>query len=127
MFNLWFFSLSFLWFLIYPIWESKHYIEHYQSFIYENYQARFNQTTLLEFGEDYLSLKDDCSEGKILNHSILSIIELKEHILLQLGVGQNIILPKHKIENIEPLINYLRKCAEDLNIEYKNEINWKFK
>lgn len=119
--------ISILWFFYYPIWERHHYIQHFQSFIHEHYQARFNQFVSLEFGEEYLFLQDDLSEGKVSNHSILSIIELKEHILLQLGVGQNIILPKGKIDNIEALMRYLETWAKDLNITYKNEQNWKFK
>lgn len=63
----------------------------------------------------------------MLNHSILSIIELKEHIFLKIGVGQSIILPKDQIDNIEQLSTYLKTWASDLNIEYKNAPNWNFK
>ena len=122
-----FVSLGILWFLIFPIWERRHYIEHYQSFIHENYQGRLNQIVSLEFAEEHLFMQDHSSEGKILNHSILKIIELKELVLIQLGVGKNIILPKDKIDEIDKFTNYLKTWAKDLNIEYEKKQNWKFK
>lgn len=122
-----FMSLGILWLLFFPIWERKHYMQHYQSFIHENYQARFNQIVSLEFGQDYLFFQDDFTEGKIANHSILSIIELKELILLHIGVGQNILLPKAQIADVDQLIMYLKEWAKNLNIEYKNQQSWQFK
>lgn len=53
--NIWiligFLILSILWLMFYPIWERKHYIQHYQNFIHENYQTRFNQIVSLDLGE----------------------------------------------------------------------------
>lgn len=119
-------SLGILWFLIFPIWERKHYIRHYRSFIDENYQARFNLIVSLQFAEEHLFVQDHSGEAKILNHSILSIIELKELVLIQLGIGQNIILPKDKIDEIDKFTSYLKTWAKELNIEYQNKQNWKF-
>ncbi|MFM2386952.1 MAG: hypothetical protein RL660_1709 [Bacteroidota bacterium] len=89
--------VALLWFLVYPIWESRHYVNHYKNYIKENYHARFDKPGTLEINKDYCIAKDDASESKFLTTEIAQIQEIPSIILIALKGGQSIILPKEKI------------------------------
>ena len=120
-------SLGLLWYVLYPIFDRRVFLKHYQLFIDENFKQKLNCKQSLEFFDDYIFSCESGNESKIVASSVIKIIELDQIILIQLNSGNSFILPKVKIENIECIKNYLKTWANGLNIEYKNEKNWKFK
>lgn len=119
------FALS--WFLFYPISERKHYIEHYQSFIKENYQERTEKLAFVEFNNDFIFSKDETSEAKVSTKEIEEIVELPTIIFVKLKGGQSLILPKENIKNIEALIVRLKELANYLKIDYTVNDKWEWK
>ena len=122
-----FFAVGILWYFIYPIWEKRHYIKHYEGFIKENYRDTVDRTASLEFSNEYIIAKDSGSESKVLTKELKKIDEISTAIFVRLKTGQAFVLPKDKIKNIDLLIMKLKELAKFLDIEYNLEDNWKWK
>jgi len=122
-----FFIIGLLWFLIYPLWERRHYKKHYQGFIKENYKDRFGRIATLEFSNDFILAKDNGSESKVLTTEIEEIIEIQSTIFVRLKGGQSFILPKDKITNIDSVTKRLKELADYLKIKYNIDEKWEWK
>lgn len=123
-----FLIMGILWFFLYPFWEKRHYIRHYKGFIKENYQNRFNKVVIIEFGYDFMYSKDfNGSEIKIATSEIEEINEISSSIFIKLNIGNSIILPKDKIQDIDGIILFLKQLANSLNVKYNIENDWKWK
>ena len=121
-----FVSIGVLWFLIYPIWERRHYIKHYRGFIKENYKDRIGQTGSITFGDEYILAKDSGSESKLQLTELEQIDEIGTLILVRLKGGQSFVLSKEKLNNLNDVVNNLKELANRLNIDYKIDLNWKW-
>lgn len=122
-----FFIFGLLWFLIYPIWEKRHYIKHYECFIKENFKERFDKNLILEFSDDFIVAKDDGSESRVSTKEIEDIVEIPSTIFVRLKGGQSFILPENKIVNIDDVKVRLKELAVYLDIKYNFEENWEWK
>ncbi len=122
-----FFIIGILWFFIYPIWERRHYINHYKRFIRENYKDRLGRTATLEFNNEYILAKDNGSESKILTIELEEICEIPTTILVRLKGGQSFILPKDKITDFDKVKARLKELAEHLKINYETDEKWEWK
>ena len=122
-----FFIIGLLWFLIYPIYERRHYIKHYKGFIKENYKYRLGRTAFLEFNNEYILAKDNGSESKILTTELEEICEIPTSIFVKLKGGQSFILPKDKIDDFDKVKARLKELADHLKIKYNNEEKWEWK
>lgn len=122
-----FIVLGMLWFFIYPLWQRRHYINHYKSFIKENYKERLNRIGTLEFNNDFIITRDNGSESKILTTELAQIAEIPTAIFIRLKTGETLILPKNKIDDIGSLTVRLKELANYLNIEYNMEEKWEWK
>jgi ABC-type multidrug transport system fused ATPase/permease subunit len=122
-----FFILGIFLFFIYPLWERRHYIKHYQGFIKENYKERLGRTGTLEFNNDFILAKDNGSESKVLTIELEEIIEIPTTILVRLKGGQSFILPKDKIANIDNVKTKLKELATYLKIKYDIDEKWEWK
>lgn len=122
------FSLvGFLWYFFYPIWERKHYINHYKGFIKENYNGKVNIMTTIEFNNELIIAKDQASESKVFTTEISEIVEIPSTIYVRLKSGQSIILPKDKIANFSQLRARLKELAKYLNINYELDEKWEWR
>ncbi len=119
--------LGVLWYFIYPIWEKRHYINHYKSFIKENLSDRLDRITTLEFNKDYILAKQNGNESKILTIELEEICEIPTIILVRLKSGQFYILPKDKISNIDDITVRLKELADYLRIKYSIDEKWEWK
>ncbi|MEN2413074.1 hypothetical protein [Flavobacterium mesophilum] len=122
-----FFILAALWFFLYPFWDKRRYIKHYESFIKENYKERFKETVLIELSTDFILEKGRASRGIIATSEIEEINEISSSIFIKLKHGVSLILPKNAIENIDSLILFLKELANNLNVKYNIENNWEWK
>ncbi|MDD2798577.1 MAG: hypothetical protein PHV20_08300 [Bacteroidales bacterium] len=119
--------IALLWFFLYPLWEKRHYIRHYKSFLRENYEERFGKKVSIEFINDFILIKDNASEGKLLTTEVQEIHEIPSAIYIRLKGGQSIILPKQEIDEIENLKDRLNELASFLKIEYNLDEKWEWK
>ena len=122
-----FLIIGLLWYIVYPIYEKRHYIKHYQGFIKDNYKERIGKTSSLEINDDFIIGKDSGSESKILTKELEEINEIPTTIFVKLKTGQSLILPKNKIKNIDLLIIRLKQLASSLNIPYNLDEKWEWK
>lgn len=122
-----FFVIAMIWYIVYPIWERRHYIRHYKGFIRENFKDRFGRTSTLEFTNDFILTKDNGSESKVLTMELEEIIEIPTAIFLKFKGGQSIILPKDKINDMGNLTIKLKEFTSHLNIKYKLDDKWVWK
>ena len=122
-----FLIIGLLWYIVYPIYEKRYYIKHYQGFIKDNYKERIGKTSSLEINDDFIIGKDSGSESKILTKELEEINEIPTTIFVKLKTGQSLILPKNKIKNIDLLIIRLKQLASSLNIPYNLDEKWEWK
>ena len=122
-----FFIIGLLWFFIYPLWEKRHYIKHYQGFIKENYKDRLGRAATLEFSNDFILAKDNGSESKVLTTELEEINEIPSTIFVRLKGGQSFILPKDKINDIDKVKERLKELADYLKIKYDTDEKWDWK
>jgi ABC-type multidrug transport system fused ATPase/permease subunit len=122
-----FFIIGLLWFFIYPLWERRHYIKHYKSFIEEHYKDRLGRTATLEFNNDFILAKDNGSESKLLTTELEEICEISTTIFVRLKGGQSFILPKDKITDFDKVKARLKELAGHLKIKYHLDEKWEWK
>lgn len=122
-----FFIIGLLWFIIYPLWERRHYAKHYQGFVKENYKDRLERTATLEFSNEYILVKDSGSESKVLTTELEEICEFPTTIFVRIKGGQSFILPKDKISNFDNVTSRLKELAAYLKIEYNIDKKWEWK
>ncbi|MGY5353468.1 YcxB family protein [Wenyingzhuangia sp. IMCC45467] len=116
-------GIGILWFVIYPTYSKWRYKKHFQKHIEENYKNRINKSVEIKFKEDFIYTKDFTSESKINSAELKEFIETKKHFFIKLTTELSLIVPKHSIESI---VEFKKKLT-DLGVEYKNELNWKWK
>ncbi len=73
------------------------------------------------------SIIDITGETKINLSIIEEIIETSKYIYLKIKTGGDLILPKMKVENISKVETNLISLAEKLKINYRKELEWKWK
>lgn len=122
-----FFIFGLLWFFIYPLWERRRYIKHYQVFIRENYKDRLGKMVTLEFNNDFIFAKDSGRESRVLTTELEEICEIPTAVFVRLKGGQAFLLPKDKIENMETVITNLKELATHLDIKYELHEKWEWK
>jgi hypothetical protein len=122
-----FLIIGLLWFFIYPLWESRHYIKHYKGYIKEVFKDRFGRSLTLMFSNDFIIAKDNGSESKVLTKDLEEIYEIPSTIFVGLKDGQAYILPKDKIANIDNVKARLKELADYLKIKYIVDEKWVWK
>jgi ABC-type multidrug transport system fused ATPase/permease subunit len=124
-----FFIIGLLWFFIYPLWERRHYINHYKGFIKENYKDRLGRIVTLEFSNDYTYIlaKDNGNESKVLTTELEEICEIPTTIFVRLKGGQSFILPKDKIVDFDNVKATLKELTNHLKIKYDTDEKWEWK
>jgi len=116
-----------LWFFIYPLWERRRYVKHYQGFIKENYTDRPGKNVTLEFNNDCIVAKDSGNESKTLTTELEEINEMPTLVIIKFKGSLAFVLPKDKIDNIDNVVTELKKLANYLKIDYNIDENWKWK
>lgn len=116
-----------LWFFFYPYWERIRYINHYKGFIKENYKERTGKSGTVNITKDFIIASEGDNKSNISTKEIANISEISSTIFIKLKSGMSFIIPKNKVNQIEELKNYLKELTKELNVNYINEENWKWK
>lgn len=119
------FGIAILWYLLYPVYSKWKYKKHFENHIKENYKNRIGKKVSLNFekGVDFTEIFDSGTQTKIKNSEFDKLIEIKEHYFLRLKSELSLIIPKREIADQEKF----KKLFSDINLEYVNELNWKWK
>lgn len=121
-----FFAVIVLWLVFYPGYVRKRYKAHYESFVDENYQRRFDREVALGIQGDYFTAKDFASESKTLISEIAEFYEIPGYLFINFATGHTHIIPKAKVENFETFKQTLIDLTSKLQIEYIEDQEWKW-
>ncbi len=119
------FGIAILWYLFYPLYSKWKYRKHFKNHVKENYKNRIGKELSIDFHEnaDFLETYDSGAETKIKYSEFDKLIEIREHYFLRLKSGLSFIIPKREVIDHEKF----KKLFSDLNLEYSDESNWKWK
>ena len=116
--------LAALWILIYPFYSKYRYRHSYLNHIKKRYTDRLNHVDSLKLGDhNYFYIEEQGKEGKIKTSDVDKLIELNNHFFLQMKKGGAIIIPKNYVLNVEAF----KQEIIDLNINYVNDTEWRWK
>lgn len=119
--------LSVLCLFLYPMYLASYYKKHYRKFIVEHFKSRFNQDTTLSFTPSTIETTDISGELKINYAALEEISETADHIYLRLETGGSLIIPKKQIDDCAALVSFLKELALTWNLNYSEELNWRWK
>ena len=120
-----YFIAGIIWAIGYPFYFKWAYKRHFSKYVKDNFSTKAGQTVELSIGDDYLFSKDEDSKAKIRLHLFHSFVELPEHILLRTKKGDTLIVPK-SLTAYDQLYNELKAKAKEFNIEWNNQLDWKW-
>ena len=113
--------------IIYKIYETYRYKNHYKKFIRENYKERFGLVCTLNFGENDITEESKLGQSKINYESLTEINEIQNYYFLKILTGQSLIIPKKEIKNMEQFRSLLAQIKSKYKIPENIELNWKWK
>ncbi|HEX5153995.1 MAG TPA: hypothetical protein VFW07_21260 [Parafilimonas sp.] len=114
-------------FIFYPFYQRRHYKNHYNKFIADTYKNRFGQTANIKFTDSVIETTDITGESKINLTELENVTETGSYFFPKLKTGGHIIIPKAKIDNVNELKNVLKQLCENLNIDFVEDLSWKWK
>jgi hypothetical protein len=128
-------SLLFYYFLVfgaitlifYPIYERWHYKNHYSKFITHTYKNRFGQIANITFSESGIETKDITGESRINLTELENVTETGDYFYTRLRIGENMIIPKSKLGDVDIVRNELKQLCGRLKIEFIDDTNWRWK
>jgi hypothetical protein len=116
-----------LWILIYPFYDRRKYVKHYEKYILEIYKNRLGKPENLKFEGDYVHSSDFTGETKMYLSELEELNEISDYYYLKFNSGVSLIIPKRKVDNIESLDQFLNELATRLGIKHNIELNWRWK
>ena len=111
----------------YPLYLRSLYKKHFAEFVADAYKNRVGIMTSVSIGDNLIECFDKTGESKINTTELTEISETGEHIYLRLKIGESLIIPKLKIENLVAFRTELLHLSGKLGINYTSELNWKWK
>lgn len=89
------------------------------------YESRFNKEVELQVSDSLLKVKSVAGKFDFNLSQIDSISETDDYFIIKLKI-EAIIIPKKSLENVNILKEDFTKLSEKLNIEFINNLNWKW-
>lgn len=114
-------------FIFYPLYQRRHYKNHYNKFVADTYKNRFGQITNIKFAESAIETDDITGESKINLTEIENVTETGDYFYPKLRAGGHLIIPKAKIGDISQLRKELKQLCVRLNIDFIEDLNWRWK
>jgi hypothetical protein len=121
------FVFAILWFLLYPMYESKRYIRYYQDIITEKYLNSIGKKVVIEFLEDQLYLVEGQSESKIHFSEIVTIEEVSERYFIHLKGSGRFAIPKNKLEQKDGFDKAVKAFALKHSIPQSMDLMWEWR
>ncbi len=108
--------------IFYPRYFKWRYTKLYSNFIVQNYSTKIGEEEIIEINKDHIFIKDNTGEGKFELSEVDSLIEVQEHLYIQLNIGTALVTPKDQVSNYSEVIDKFKS----LNIPIVDETNWKW-
>lgn len=127
-FGIAFLAVGVLWFFIYPDILAKRYVRIYKKNIEENYLNRLNKPpVVLTFNDEYIEEIDYQGESKLKIKEIVRIDQVRDYCFLKFSSGVGLVIPVSRLSDRECFVEYLKNMAAKNGIEYKVDMEWKWK
>jgi hypothetical protein len=122
-----FLIVGFLCLFFYPIYQRRFYLRHYKKSTQEYYKTQTDNSTTVTFDESQINIVTKTSETRFNLIEIDEIVEILDFFFLRVSVQVSLVIPKNQIKNPDEVKLYLVKLSEKLNINYIQDLNWKWK
>lgn len=123
-----FFTISLLAFLFLQKYLRLYYKKYFTNLVKsEEYRNRIGQSYETTFSDDFIEMKNESVEVKHNIKSFQYISETSEYFYIKLNIGDFLIFPKQQIPNIELFKDYLNHICINHNLNYEQEMDWKWK
>ena len=113
--------------IFYPIYLKNYYKRHYKNFIEDTYKNRFGKTTTVSFNDAYIEANSDSGESKIKLTELEAIVEIQGYFYIKLKSGVTLIISKSKLESPHLVKEFLNKIAQNLQVSYLTDLDWKWR
>ncbi len=127
-------SLAFLflligasWYTLYPLWGGKFYEKHFVKFVKANNKNRIGEPVSISFKDNEITLSEQGQEVSFSMDEFSEIAELPQIFLIKLQTDMVIILQKNATIDAESIAAFLRTIAQEKNISFIDDTNWKWK
>ena len=122
-----FLIFGFIFIFLFPLYQQWYYKRHYQKFVRETYKKRFNKISTITFNDNNIETLDRTGESKINLSEMDEIEETGGYFYLKMKTGEQLIIPKLQIKNIEDLKDKLQEIAEKFKVNFVSDLMWKWK
>lgn len=122
-----FFLACFPLYFLYLRMESNQYLKHIKAFVKGQMKERESAITTLHFEEDQVTMADGSNASTIPFTELSTIFEIQNLYSLKLNNGQAIVLPKNHTNPSHNTEAKLHQLAEDLEIPFIQQLDWKWK
>lgn len=126
--SIFFIVLGLVIFMLFPKYLGFYYKRFFSNMVKsEEYRNRVRQFFEAGFYENSIEMKNESVEVKHNINSFEYITETSDYFYIKLNIGDFLIFPKEQIPNIEIFKNYLNHICIIHNLNYEQEMNWKWK
>lgn len=120
-----FFLISILWFVIYPMYERKKYLNQFKKYVAEHFKENFSKLSKVRINDGVWNSKNEDKESKFELKDIEMVSEIGSHFFIVLKSGYILIIPKREI-NERDLKNLLNESALKYDFVYNKELEWEW-
>ncbi|WP_018628903.1 YcxB family protein [Niabella aurantiaca] len=113
--------------LFYPLYQRVQYRDHYDKFIEDAYRNRIGRPITLKLTDAAIETTDSGSTSSIHSSEIENITETGDYFYFKLKTGAYLSLPKKAADDIHALTDELKQRCGRLQIEYIEELHWKWR
>jgi len=115
-----------LWYALFPAFERKRYINHYQKYIKQTYGNTQDKVVHIDFQETYMHIREEEAEARVAWSEVEEIDEIPGYLIIRYKSGQAFIINKNKIENPAGLVGLFRHISATQDVPYQEEPDWKW-
>jgi hypothetical protein len=116
---------SVLGFLVFPYLVRRRLQQFYLNHIKENYAARLNTPSTIEFKGDFVESKGANGEAKLKLSSLVEVNEIAQHIFIKTNTSESLVIPKNQLD-YKQFLEELKTATQNLNLHWNKELDWKW-
>lgn len=127
LFFFYFLLVSILALILLPTYQRKKLKKHYSNYITENYQYRIGKIVNIHFTESDIHTQDITGETTIRLSEIENITETTDYFYIRMKTKHVLIISKLKVYNPYDVKVELQRISQKLNVDFVEDLNWKWK
>jgi hypothetical protein len=113
-------------FISFPRYQRYYYRTYYNDVVSDIYKNRFGQIVNMKFMDNTIETSDVTGESKINLTNLENVTEAGDYFFPKLKSGGHLIIPKAQDGNTNELRNVLKEICHRFNIEFIEDLNWKW-